>query len=1164
VTHVPFDPQMHPPGTPLFEMQSVPTDTGALATVLVPTSDTYEMAAMTPIYYKVKLNGVLGAAKEAGRWVTIDDHPVFIGGPGQGAGQTTGSDPGLSPVLDRIAESVAEDPALQYVNTFDEVTALVYSPGSSVKPQNVGIPYVIDHADNVIATNEYSWHDDIFTALDVTDDEFFETGGLRVRAGKDNTIFIDGIDLLTERGIDRLQDLMLDLKLPVDAKNRYWLADLGEEYRSIIGVSISSIWESRTYADLQRASPVGRKEDAHWVTIDDRPVLISGPAQGAGSTAQTEIDRAMALEMLCEAGGLTAAETLDVRGWLHNVPDGHLNGLSAIRLLREGEAPEGMVMEEDGTLTVIDQQMSIIGVYDPADSSITMAPSGFNRASLLHELGHHVTLRNEVALAHARVTMNWVRRDVLRWKDEGSAELEPFMKRLPQAGLRIYSLTSGAEFLADAYAAWYMGSPQTRDDLAQFWEAFSYGIEGRRPLQWILESGAVTQAYPGTIRSDWGTVLGSEKKARWVTIDDRAVLIGGPSQGAGRFTSVAAGELAEAGVSDGVHTVANNPERAKQFGELLSDQIEDWPQDPARVNVADRAAWSLRTGYPGVVTYIDGQIKSVAAINDQLGGDDVVLMYFASREPGHGRAMMAEIMRFAVERGKDLSWESLPDSQAFYNHIGFEPYFDPHDGYSYYVPHDALEEMLGDKAAVDFEPENGAFAFWRKDVGGKEGARWVTIDDRAVLIGGPGQGAGTGSESSGYEEVGQVWGAPIYRGKKVPEEVRDSKNALLLVMDRDIVSVARPMGVRHADVQSAIGMTPEDYDRAVRLEQFRDELMVFDYKLGIGTRRASDEEAFRILGQTAAKLIRAGYPESTGLSLYKQSTFRPVYNFQLIEWSEGRKSIKDAMKTLGEKGRFVTLGEGDDRRVIFIEGPGQGAGGTETVSAKPIAGLSAEQSAAVREAQRMVRDVYDGRGATLEVRAEERDRWVPGAFMGTYISINPQFFNDDAVTDDREKDIRSSSKFLEQYRADLAEGEKAGWDEEYLNELREKIERAERSLERELNRPVWTAAESMRDIVLHEYGHAIHSDVQFGDIPGISKFWGAPSQLQEIGIPWEESIPYQLGTFARRHGDTISEYAMTSDSEYFAEAFVRFMQGRADEIEFAPVRDVLEKVLNAN
>jgi hypothetical protein len=281
---------------------------------------------------------------------------------------------------------------------------------------------------------------------------------------------------------------------------------------------------------------------------------------------------------------------------------------------------------------------------------------------------------------------------------------------------------------------------------------------------------------------------------------------------------------------------------------------------------------------------------------------------------------------------------------------------------------------------------------------------------------------------------------------------------------------------------------------------------------------------------------------------------------------------------LDEKGRFVTLGEGDDRRVIFIEGPGQGAGSTTSAgapvsrpdpetgatSAEPIAGLSAEQSAAVRDAQRMVREVYDGRGATLEVRAEERDRWSPGAFMGTYISINPQFFNDDAVTDDRERNIRSSSRFLEQYRADLAEGEKAGWDEEYLNELREKIERAERSLERELNRPVWTAAESMRDIVLHEYGHAIHSDVQFGDIPGISKFWGAPSQLQEIGIPWEESIPYQLGTFARRHGDTISEYAMTSDSEYFAEAFVRFMQGRADEIEFAPVRDVLEKVLNAN
>lgn len=83
--------------------------------------------------------------------------------------------------------------------------------------------------------------------------------------------------------------------------------------------------------------------------------------------------------------------------------------------------------------------------------------------------------------------------------------------------------------------------------------------------------------------------------------------------------------------------------------------------------------------------------------------------------------------------------------------------------------------------------------------------------------------------------------------------------------------------------------------------------------------------------------------------------------------------------------------------------------------------------------------------------------------------------------------------------------------------------------------------------------------MQAGRVEGVIDLL-PPSQLGEHGIEWEDSLAFKLEEYARKHGDEVSEYAMTNGEEYFAEAFVRYTQGRGDEI-FPELFDLFERIL---
>ena len=76
-----------------------------------------------------------------------------------------------------------------------------------------------------------------------------------------------------------------------------------------------------------------------------------------------------------------------------------------------------------------------------------------------------------------------------------------------------------------------------------------------------------------------------------------------------------------------------------------------------------------------------------------------------------------------------------------------------------------------------------------------------------------------------------------------------------------------------------------------------------------------------------------------------------------------------------EDGRFVTLGEGGDRRVVFIGGPGQGAGGTEQ-------GGGAGQAGAAESPYRIVGNVDVEAASDLVAHYESIPDWARSGVKG--------------------------------------------------------------------------------------------------------------------------------------------------------------------------------------
>ena len=84
-------------------------------------------------------------------------------------------------------------------------------------------------------------------------------------------------------------------------------------------------------------------------------------------------------------------------------------------------------------------------------------------------------------------------------------------------------------------------------------------------------------------------------------------------------------------------------------------------------------------------------------------------------------------------------------------------------------------------------------------------------------------------------------------------------------------------------------------------------------------------------------------------------------------------------------------------------------------------------------------------------------------------------------------------------------------------------------------------------MVIHELAHGIETDLMFGEFEEITDLM-SPELLRQRGIPFSDSLWPQSDIIASTEGLKISEYATTNNNEYFAESFVRYMQGRTEVI----------------
>jgi SPP1 gp7 family putative phage head morphogenesis protein len=219
--------------------------------------------------------------------------------------------------------------------------------------------------------------------------------------------------------------------------------------------------------------------------------------------------------------------------------------------------------------------------------------------------------------------------------------------------------------------------------------------------------------------------------------------------------------------------------------------------------------------------------------------------------------------------------------------------------------------------------------------------------------------------------------------------------------------------------------------------------------------------------------------------------------------------------------------------------------------------LTTEQNQILNRAQERFRSMYSGSASNLPFKAET-DFNAVARLRGNRISINPEFFNQEALNDRTNDNIRRSQRRVTRLQQELVdkEGVLSG---EQVTDINDTIQRLNTRIQELETRPPWAAPENLQEIILHEYGHAIRQDLQSGEFENIPDFL-PPSELNKLGINFEDSLNFILEEFAQVSGDQISEYAMTDGDEYFAEAFVRYTQGRSNEI-FGLLADVFDEVL---
>lgn len=145
-------------------------------------------------------------------------------------------------------------------------------------------------------------------------------------------------------------------------------------------------------------------------------------------------------------------------------------------------------------------------------------------------------------------------------------------------------------------------------------------------------------------------------------------------------------------------------------------------------------------------------------------------------------------------------------------------------------------------------------------------AQWVTIEGRPILVGGP--GAGGGNSASGIEVVGELNGNPVYKGKKIPNDVINSHDSIILIgKDGEILSHKTGDLTAHYQVADIGGWDSTKYDNSTRLVQSFGSIQTQPHRMGelfIGG--YTDEDVFNALKTISRRLIGAGYSKEYPLN----------------------------------------------------------------------------------------------------------------------------------------------------------------------------------------------------------------------------------------------------------------------------------------------------------
>jgi len=150
---------------------------------------------------------------------------------------------------------------------------------------------------------------------------------------------------------------------------------------------------------------------------------------------------------------------------LEGIPLDHLEGLELI----SGTTPQGWVDYGEGWTPRRGEPVGIAGAYSREHKAIIIHPASLARdddgtsMTLLHELGHHVT---RTLQPHPAGVTDYFLTDI-------SDYFGKTKESLGRVGLRPYSLTKPAEFMADAYTVWAKGSQAQWNELNEFVKEFA-------------------------------------------------------------------------------------------------------------------------------------------------------------------------------------------------------------------------------------------------------------------------------------------------------------------------------------------------------------------------------------------------------------------------------------------------------------------------------------------------------------------------------------------------------------------------------------------------------------------------------------------------------------------------------------------------------------------